>query len=44
MNSKLRLDDLYKMIAHIYMEQNAERSASATFRDSGRHQIVLAFL
>jgi hypothetical protein len=27
----LRLDDLYKMIAHIYGEQNAHRSASATF-------------
>lgn len=31
MNSKLRLDDLYKMIAHIYAEQNAHRPASATF-------------
>jgi NTP pyrophosphatase (non-canonical NTP hydrolase) len=31
MNSKLRLDDLYKMIAHIYLEQNAQRPASATF-------------
>jgi NTP pyrophosphatase (non-canonical NTP hydrolase) len=31
MNSKLRLDDLYKMIAHIYVEQNAHRPASATF-------------
>jgi len=27
----LRLDDLYKMIAHIYSEQNAHRPASATF-------------
>lgn len=27
----LRLDDLYKMIAHIYGEQNAHRPASATF-------------
>lgn len=27
----LRLDDLYKMIAHIYSEQNAQRPASATF-------------
>jgi hypothetical protein len=31
MKSQLRLDDLYKMIAHIYMEQNAHRPASATF-------------
>jgi NTP pyrophosphatase (non-canonical NTP hydrolase) len=29
--SKLRLDDLYKMIAHIYSEQNAQRAASSTF-------------
>lgn len=29
--SPLRLDDLYKMIAHIYGEQNAHRPASATF-------------
>jgi NTP pyrophosphatase (non-canonical NTP hydrolase) len=28
---QLRLDDLYKMIAHIYSEQNAQRPASATF-------------
>src|SRR5215469_4990690 len=27
----LRLDDLYKMVAHIYSEQNAHRPASATF-------------
>jgi len=27
----LRLDDLYKMIANIYSEQNAHRPASATF-------------
>src|ERR1700685_260000 len=27
----LRLDDLYKMAAHIYSEQNAQRSVSATF-------------
>lgn len=27
----LRLDDLYKMVAHIYGEQNAHRPASATF-------------
>jgi len=31
MSSQLRLDDLYKMVAHIYSEQNAYRSASATF-------------
>jgi hypothetical protein len=31
MHPKLRLDDLYKMIAHIYVEQNSERSASTTF-------------
>ncbi len=31
MRSKLRLDDLYKMIAHIYIEQNAHRPTSATF-------------
>jgi hypothetical protein len=31
MNTKLRLDSLYKMIAHIYSEQNAQRPASATF-------------
>jgi NTP pyrophosphatase (non-canonical NTP hydrolase) len=31
MKSKLRLDDLYKMIAHVYIEQNAQRPASATF-------------
>lgn len=29
--SNLRLDDLYKMTAHIYGEQNAHRPASATF-------------
>ena len=29
--SKFRLDDLYKMTAHIYSEQNAHRPASATF-------------
>src|SRR6185437_12356723 len=28
---QLRLDDLYKLIAHIYSEQNAHRPASATF-------------
>jgi NTP pyrophosphatase (non-canonical NTP hydrolase) len=27
----LRLDDLYKMVAHIYSEQNAHRPASSTF-------------
>lgn len=27
----LHLDDLYKMVAHIYSEQNAHRPASATF-------------
>jgi NTP pyrophosphatase (non-canonical NTP hydrolase) len=27
----LRLDDVYKMVAHIYSEQNAHRPASATF-------------
>lgn len=31
MSTELRLDDLYKMIAHIYSEQNAHRSPSATF-------------
>jgi hypothetical protein len=31
MSAKLRLDDLYKMIAHVYVEQNAHRPASATF-------------
>jgi hypothetical protein len=29
--SKFRLDDLYKMTAHIYGEQNAHRPTSATF-------------
>ncbi len=29
--SDLRLDELYKMTAHIYSEQNAHRPASATF-------------
>jgi NTP pyrophosphatase (non-canonical NTP hydrolase) len=28
--TSLRLDDLYKMVAHIYAEQNAHRPASAT--------------
>ena len=27
----IRLDDLYRMISHIYTEQNAQRPASATF-------------
>jgi NTP pyrophosphatase (non-canonical NTP hydrolase) len=27
----LRLDDLYKMVSHIYSEQNAQRPVSATF-------------
>lgn len=31
MDSKLRLDSLYKMVAHIYSEQNAHRPAAATF-------------
>lgn len=30
MSSDIRLDDLYKMVAHIYTEQNAPRSVSAT--------------
>jgi NTP pyrophosphatase (non-canonical NTP hydrolase) len=30
-DQQLRLDDLYKLIAHIYSEQNAHRPASATF-------------
>jgi len=29
--SSVRLDDLYKMVAHIYGEQNAQRPASSTF-------------
>jgi hypothetical protein len=29
--SKTALNDLYKMIAHIYNEQNAQRCASTTF-------------
>ena len=29
--SRLRLDDLYKMVCHIYSEQNAPRPASVTF-------------
>jgi len=31
MNTSLRLNDLYKMIAHTYGEQNAQRPPSATF-------------
>jgi NTP pyrophosphatase (non-canonical NTP hydrolase) len=31
MAKQLRLDDLYKMVAYIYREQNAQRSPSATF-------------
>ena len=31
MNSNLPLDDLYKMIAFIYSEQNVQRAPSATF-------------
>jgi NTP pyrophosphatase (non-canonical NTP hydrolase) len=31
MTSGLRLDDVYRMTAHIYSEQNAHRPASATF-------------
>ena len=30
-NSKLRLDDLYKMVAHIYSDKNISRTATATF-------------
>ena len=30
-SDNLRLDDLYRMTAHIYSEQNAHRPASATF-------------
>ncbi|MGA8023477.1 MAG: CHAT domain-containing protein, partial [Candidatus Acidiferrales bacterium] len=30
-STTLRLDDLYRMVAHIYGEQNAHRPASATF-------------
>jgi NTP pyrophosphatase (non-canonical NTP hydrolase) len=30
-DSRFRLDELYKMTAHIYSEQNAHRPASATF-------------
>ena len=31
MPKHLRLDDVYKMVAHIYREQNAQRSLSTTF-------------
>jgi NTP pyrophosphatase (non-canonical NTP hydrolase) len=31
MTTPLRLDDLYKMVAHTYSEQNAQRPPSATF-------------
>jgi hypothetical protein len=30
-NPKLRLDDLYKMVAHIYSDKNVTRTATATF-------------
>ena len=30
-NGRPRLDDLYRMVAHIYSEQNAQRTATATF-------------
>lgn len=30
-NGKPRLDDLYRMVSHIYSEQNAQRTATATF-------------
>ena len=31
MSKALRLDDLYRMVAHIYSEQNAHRPARETF-------------